>query len=976
MASRQEVLNVLLAQLLEERGLVAAPEQILRHPTGDTKLPDVLVDFQGLRLVIEAEFASTAGAKERAYLKAQQRVEQGIAHIGVAVLYPAGLKGLAYEQQKSELARARMQFCVLTEVSITPFPQLQLLEVSDKAPWFSGNIEQLIESLGRCYDQLVNDETLTRAVVLVEASIEWFISALKAQPASIERLAGLLGTGGLSPERRSKPHAGRFTESELTAVSRISALILVNAMIFQEVLSSKDRRVRSLQRFRGHSDIQSAFAEHWGYILDEINYYPIFHIAREILTCLSSDADAARALQSLLDTAMKIVNWRAALRHDLAGRIYHRLLREAKYLGAYYTAIPSAALLLKLALRPDRYSVDWADPAALGQMRIADLACGTGTLLMAAADVMVDNHVRACVGRGIQPKLNELHHVLVENILHGYDVLLSAVHLTASTLALRVPDTPINVTHLYGLALGGPKHALGTLEFLDKDYANGTLFSEPEHEQIVGKKQPAKTRASIPPLDLCAMNPPFTRSVGGNLLFGNLPEAERGKMQIKLKGLVRKGKVAASITAGLGSVFVALADRHLKVEGRLCLVLPRALVSGVSWEQTRSLIAQKYNLEYVIVSHEPNHWNFSENTSLSEVLFVAHKHNGRDSFSGVDTVCVNLWRQPLNAIEALGLARSLLEARPPDLATQRGAMELKVGERKLGEAFSIPWDELRHGTWHLPGAFAQTELTRTLYSLAKGKLYLPNSGISSKVPLCPLSDLGELGFDCRDMHDGFSLAAGRTTYPAFWCHDASRVRTMAQSPNQWLQPLSEAKDKRPLRNSEHLWKKAGRLLIAERLRLNTMPLCSVLVSEDVLSNVWWTVRLKKMRRKTDCEKALVVWFNSTLGLVILLGHREETQGPWVKFKKPTLHSMPVLDVSGIGEKQLKMLAKAFDDLSGKNVAPLLEMDADPTRAAIDEAIAKALQLPDLSSLRRVLAREPVISLTLNRLLGSAAYPGL
>jgi len=969
LASRQEVLNVLLAQLLQDRGLIAAPEQILRHPTGETRLPDVLVDFRGLRLIIEAEFAGASGAKDKAYLKAQQRVEQGIAHIGVAVVYPAGLKGLAYEKQKSELARAEMQFAVLTEVSITPFPQLELFEVSDKAPWFAGNIEQLIESLGRCYDQLVKDETLKQAIALVEASIEWFISAMKAQPASIERLAGLLGTRRLPPERRSGSKRSRFRESELTAVSRISALILVNAMIFQEVLSSKDSRVRSLQGFRGHSDIQSAFADHWRFVLEEINYYPIFHIAREIITCLSADADAAKALQSLLDTATKIVSWRAALRHDLAGRIYHRLLKEAKYLGAYYTAIPSAALLLKLALRPDRYSVDWADAKALSQMRIADLACGTGTLLMAAADVVVDNHIRECAARGAQPKLDQLHHVMVEDVIYGYDVLLSAVHLTASTLALRVPDTPINVTHLYALALGGPKHALGTLEFLDKDYANGTLFSEPDHEQIAGKKHTVKTRASIPLLDLCAMNPPFTRSVGGNLLFGNLPEGERGKMQAKLKSLVKKGKVPASVTAGLGSVFVALADRHLKVEGRLCLVLPRALVSGVAWAPTRRLIAEKYDLEYVIVSHEPDHWNFSENTGLSEVLLVAHKRNGRNSFSGAETVCVNLWRQPLNAIEALGLARSLLEDRPPDLATERGALELKTGSRKIGEAFSIPWDELRRGAWHLPGAFAQTELTRALYSLAHGKLYIPNTGVVRKVPLCPLSDLGELGFDRRDMHDGFSLAAGRTTYPAFWCHDASRVRTMAQSPNQWLQALTEAKENRPLRDSEHLWRKAGRLLIAERMWLKTMPLCSVLLSENVLSNVWWTICLRKLRRKTNCEKALAIWFNSTLGLIILLGHREETRGAWVDFKKPTLHSMPVLDVRCIGDQQLKRLAEAYDDLAGKNVQPLLEMQSDPVRMAMDKAIAQALNLPDLSGLRQLLGREPVVCLRLDPLLG-------
>jgi len=962
---------VLLAQLLEERGMIAAPEQILKYRTGQPKLPDVLVDFRGLRLMIEAEFANVAGARDRAYKKAQERVEQGIAHIGVAVLYPAGLKGEEYEKQKAELARARMQFAVLTEVSITPLPQLELFPVSEKAPWFPATVDQLMESLGRCYDQLVKDETLTRAVALVEASIEWFLLAMHSQPASPERLADVVGVGGLPSDRRAKPRIGGPVRPELLAVSRVAALILVNAMVFQEVLANSDRRVHGLHMFHGHEDIQSAFADHWRFILDDINYYPIFHVAHEVLMSLAASADVAKAMESLRETAQKIVSWRAALRHDLAGRIYHRLLQEAKYLGAYYTAIPTAALLLKLALRPERYAADWSDPESLGRLRIADLACGTGTLLMAAADVVADNHIRACAAGGAQPRLNDLHHRMVENVIHGYDVLPSAVHLTASTLALRVPDIPINVTHLYAVALGGPKHALGTLELLDKDYANGTLFGEPEHEQIVGKGKPARTRASIPMLDLCAMNPPFTRSVGGNLLFGNLPEGERGKMQTKLKAMIKKGKAAASVTAGLGSVFVALADRHLKADGRLCLVLPRALLSGVSWEPTRKLISSRYNLEYVIVSHEPDHWNFSENTSLSEVLVVAHKRDGGNSFSGEDTVCVNLWQQPRNAIEGLSIARALLEARPPDLAAQRGALELTVGEGKVGEAFSIPWDELRRGAWHLPGAFAQTELTRSLCSLTHGKLYLPNKGIVSKVPLCPLADVAELGFDRRDMHDGFVLAASKTTYPAFWCHDATAVRKMAQSPNRWLRALSEAKKNRPLRDSLHLWTKCGRLLMAERMWLKTMPLCSVLVSEDVLSNVWWTVITKRLRPKRECEKALALWFNSTLGVIILLGHREETRGAWVDFKKPTLHAMPVLDIRSVGQARLKKLAAAYDELSQSNVMPLSEMDNDPTRAAMDKAIAHALQLPDVSSLRQLLAREPVICLTLDRLLGCA-----
>ena len=72
--------------------------------------------------------------------------------------------------------------------------------------------------------------------------------------------------------------------------------------------------------------------------------------------------------------------------------------------------------------------------------RIADLACGTGTLLMAAADTLTDNYVGASVKAGKPLKFVDIHQVIVEKIIHGYDVLPSATHLTASTLALRAGD--------------------------------------------------------------------------------------------------------------------------------------------------------------------------------------------------------------------------------------------------------------------------------------------------------------------------------------------------------------------------------------------------------------------------------------------------------------------------------------------------------------------------------------------------------
>ncbi len=59
----------------------------------------------------------------------------------------------------------------------------------------------------------------------------------------------------------------------------------------------------------------------------------------------------------------------------------------------------------------------------------------------------------------------------------------------------------------------------------------------------------------VPLLDLCIMNPPFTRSVGGNLLFGNAPDRERTRMQRYLKRIVNRDNIQANITAGLASCF-------------------------------------------------------------------------------------------------------------------------------------------------------------------------------------------------------------------------------------------------------------------------------------------------------------------------------------------------------------------------------------------------------------------------------------
>ena len=583
---------------------------------------------------------------------------------------------------------------------------------------------------------------------------------------------------------------------------------------------------------------------------------------------------------------------------------------------------------------------------------------------MAAADAIVDNHIRACVDQQIPLNLNQVHPTLIEKSLSGFDVVASAVHLTASTLSLRVPDIPVNATNLRNLRLGGPLDELGSLEFLDPSTTVHVRSLFATGERVTGQRI-EQEEVRLGRFNLCVMNPPFTWSVGGNLLFGNLPKEQRERMQKRLQRLVRRMKEPASITAGLGSVFTALASRHLHPEGRLALVLPRAVLSGVAWGKTRDLLASNYQIEYLVVSHEPGHWNFSENTNLSEALVVARKR-ASDNEGSDSTVCVNLWRNPSNSIESLAIASQLTQVSPPNVLEGQGALELTMGKTKIGEAISIPQSLLTTNLWHFGCAFAQAELIRTLLHLLEGNLYLPGSGIGGTIPMRLLGEMATLGPNRRDIHDGFTTSEGPTSFPAIWGHDANDFTTISQTPNRYLAPRSEPKPGRNLRNVDDLWPRAGALLIAERLRLTTMRLAAVRVPRRVLSNVWCPVSLRSLA--TEGEKALALWLNSSLGLLLVLGHRLETEEPWIDTSKANLRSMPILDVGTLEADQLSALAAAFDGLADSTLAPFPEMAHDPTRAAIDEAIREALYLPDFSILRELLAREPIISGDLETLL--------
>ena len=58
--SREEVLNVYLAECVGDTGLSTQAENIEMYASGKKAMPDVVVSFQGLRCIIEGKWADAA----------------------------------------------------------------------------------------------------------------------------------------------------------------------------------------------------------------------------------------------------------------------------------------------------------------------------------------------------------------------------------------------------------------------------------------------------------------------------------------------------------------------------------------------------------------------------------------------------------------------------------------------------------------------------------------------------------------------------------------------------------------------------------------------------------------------------------------------------------------------------------------------------------------------------------------------------
>ena len=155
-------------------------------------------------------------------------------------------------------------------------------------------------------------ESLERGIERAAAALD---EMAEMRPGSAADLAALLGMSNVPQTRR------------------MACAILANALVFHERIAGMHTDIKHLRQLGGPAapTLQDAVLAAWESIL-AINYYPIFAIAKDLLTQLPSAA-AAQVLDTLRPTAQVVAAAGVDNAHDLTGRVFQRLIADRKYLA-------------------------------------------------------------------------------------------------------------------------------------------------------------------------------------------------------------------------------------------------------------------------------------------------------------------------------------------------------------------------------------------------------------------------------------------------------------------------------------------------------------------------------------------------------------------------------------------------------------------------------------------------------------------
>ncbi|MDH4187054.1 MAG: hypothetical protein OEV08_08650, partial [Nitrospira sp.] len=953
MATTEQTINDALAAVLMEtrslwryKGVVKSENVDVLKASG--KKPDILINERNVSpVIVETEILPAQAVDSDAKQRLGQRLVLSNSRIlsSLAVRLPVRLRDLSGQPLREEIRTASdLDVALFTGESPESFVRWP------REGWVQANVTDL--------SVLIQSATVPPAVV--EEAANRLVQGVGAAAVFLEDMS--IAHPGAMNKICEELHQG---DSEQTR--RMAATILTNALVFHESLARGEDdlyKVRTLDELRGERGgvNKGDTLEDWKRIL-RVNYWPIFDIARRILEVIPADT-ARPLLERLVATATELVANHMMRSHDLTGAVFQRLIADRKFLAAYYTNPSSAALLAGLAIDPftTPSGGSWAKENDVTCVHIADFACGTGTLLSAAYRRVSQLH------EAFGGNAGTIHPEMMSNALVGCDVLPAAAHLTASMLASAHPTVTYKGSSIMTVGFGARPEggfALGSLDLLDLqrpfDIVAVTAKSIGGAGQSEHRVWEAVNHWSI---DLVIMNPPFTRDTGHEAekigvpnpmfaAFGSKEEEQREMSkaaQRLLQGTSARGN------AGEASAFLVLADRKLKKGGTLAMVMPLSLMSGEAWEQSRQLLRKSYD-DLILVSiaaAKDDDMSFSADTGMGECLVIGRKVEQNIRYHRATFVVLyERPSSPMTGSVAATQIRRLQEGKLRKLEDGPvGGSLFHFGDDVIGYAMDAPLS--KEGPWGLArikdATLAQVAYQMAIHSLA----WLPGTtkNKSVPVPISALSAVGKVGPYHMDINgntpDGrirgpFRVedlrAKAAPTYPILWTHHADRERCMefeADSEGILRQGKDPAEDKLAQEKASMIWATASHCHFNRDFRFNSQSTAMQFTSTKTIGGMAWPSIILP---SAEQEKALTLWGNSSLGLLLHWWYVNKQQAGRGRSGVASLPSMPVLDVAKLAGAALARAVAIFDDMKHKELRPVNEIAQDPVRAEIDTRLA-------------------------------------
>ena len=698
---------------------------------------------------------------------------------------------------------------------------------------------------------------------------------------------------------------------------------------------------------------RDAIIQHWESINDpgsDLRFIPATPLALRLLHAIPGKA-GGKALH-ILDEAIRRLPDPAR-----AADLLQELADDRKQLGVYHTLPASADLMAHLAVPQDDR---WADPQKAGEFRMADYACGAGELLTAAYRRVRELHQ----GSGGNPR--ELHDRMMAQGITAVDVLPASVAIAATELEMLEPiarggpgsvraftlrQGPImETTPGENLPPGENRPVgLGSLDLLEPREV------QRQKPQPIGRGTDRRMGTEFPPhsQDLVMMNPPYSKpSPAGemdrnvpNPTVGVQPTTTREIQEMKQQMARIRDSIQAGPANGLALYFSHLADRMVRPGGVIAMLLPMSVVTSHStdmrrqegWSMFRRKLVENYtDIRIVgVAGFEESDSSFSHDTGIAEIMLIARRIQGGEQPDR--TGCfINLRRRPESRREASNLAHAIremvaeLEAEPPG-----GKRQIVVDGRTEGVVVRMELQEQK--VWSMSRVL-DPSLVEAAEDLRRGWLHTTTDSLPANIPTRRLGEMAFIGQPTPNIEGVLGPErAGRKPIWVLQRHDCTAQRALEVQPVERMWPRNGKKA-----GEKRLRGMMSRLHLNDNHRYNAQPLSACMTPEPSVGGRGWP---NIVPEDPGWEKALAVWLNTSLALIIHWCESNRTQNGLGYMNRQQMKELTALDVTTLTHRQMEQMEEIFERVRELPMLPANEAWRDPIRTEIDhQVLVEVLEL--------------------------------